>query len=258
MAKRLLKIAGAFLAAALCTVAAPGHAVCQSGSTKALAFEKRDYVEIEGTKNFNLSAAFTVEMWVTWSIRERDRQYLFGDEAWPGMSEKIPVKQESGCALRTTPLSHRLRAVELVLGSTNGWLVVTGKEVPELGGWHHIAVSKSPQMLRLFRDGKLDAEKTCTGVTFNSSPTNLFLGVRQYGWKDRSFQGGIRMFRISSSARYETSFKPQRTFTQAAATGVPFVFSDVRGVRSPEVSANIPKAPSFGPRGLNLGRSVNA
>ena len=76
MAKRLLRIAGAYLAAALCTVAAPGHAVCQSGSTKALAFEKRDYVEIEGTKNFNLSAAFTVEMWVAWSTRERDRQYL--------------------------------------------------------------------------------------------------------------------------------------------------------------------------------------
>ena len=257
MAKRLLRIAGAYLAAALCTVAAPGHAVCQSGSTKALAFEKRDYVEIEGTKNFNLSAAFTVEMWVTWSIREHDRQYLFGDEAWPGMSEKIPVKQESGCALRTTPLSRRLRAVELVLGSTNGWLVVTGKEVPELGGWHHIAVSKSPQMLRLFRDGKLDAEKTCTGVTFNSSPTNLFLGVRQYGWKDRSFQGGIRMFRISSSARYEKSFKPQRTFAQDADTVVLFDFSDVKGDRIPDVSGNNHEGLIVGARWLDLRKIGN-
>jgi hypothetical protein len=226
------------LSTVLCLLVTAGAAHAQSGAAKAVAFEKRDHVELEGTKGFNLNSAFTIEMWATWSMRDRGSQYFLADEAWPGMSEHIAVKQESGCALRTTVLSRRSRAVEFVMGSTNGWFEVTGREQPDLGGWHHFAVTKTDQVIRLFRDGKLDVEKRCAGVTFNASPTNLYLGVREHAFQDRVFHGGIRAVRISTRARYEKSFKPQRTFASDDATLVLLDFTAGKGDRIPDLSGN--------------------
>jgi hypothetical protein len=61
-------------------------------------------------------------------------------------------------------------------------------------------------MIRLYVNGEEYASRSCKGVEFIPSPTDVYLGARKNAYKDRIFEGAIRAFRLSSSARGVANF----------------------------------------------------
>jgi hypothetical protein len=102
------------------------------------------------------------------------------------------------------------------------WVTLNGPRIEATGQWHHLAVVKTLNAVRLFVDGRKSATLDARGMRFLASPTNVFLGVRRFAFVDRRFQGDIRAFRISSSARYREDFTPDESFSRDDMTLVLF------------------------------------
>ena len=191
------------------------------GSHPYLRFANRsDHVELEKTRGaLDLQKPFTIELWVRWDADILDKMlYLAGDEAWKGMSDKVPVDAESGWVIRTSKLKDAdKQAIQFNVASSTGgkrgkrsWLTVTtGYQRVEPKQWQHIAVCRTASELRIFWNGKLAARQSLAGIELHSAPSNVFLGVRKDAWEDREFVGDIRAFRISSKARYGERFTPE-------------------------------------------------
>jgi hypothetical protein len=177
---------------------------------------RRDHVELEKTRGMlDLQKPFTIELWVRWGTNITDKHlYLAGDEAWPGMSDKVPVTAESGWVLRTKkakgadkqPLDFTVAAT--VKGKRTWLSVLTDSQQVEPKQWQHIAICRTASELQIFWNGVPVARQALAGIELHSAPSNIFLGVREHAWKDREFVGDIRAFRISSKARYGAKFTP--------------------------------------------------
>lgn len=177
---------------------------------------RTECVELEKTRGMiDLQKPFTVELWTRWDADVVDKpHYLAGDEAWPGMSDKVLVAALSGWVVRTTKLKDADKyAIEFnVAASARGsreWLsVATSYQRVESKVWQHIAICRTSKELWVFWNGKPAARQSLVGIELHSSPSNVFLGVRKHAWLDREFVGDIRAFRASSKARYGPKFMP--------------------------------------------------
>jgi hypothetical protein len=190
-----------------------------------LQFASRGFVELEKTQNMiDLNGSFTVEVWVRFPKDTSKSQInlIAGDEAWKGMSTDFDVPHSScGWVLRTLPPEGGRGALVQfnIADSDKDWIGIGG--VPSKlfdGAWHHVAVAKTPETIRVFADGKQLAEKNCKGLKFVPCPSDLYLGVRKYGYENRRFEGDIRAFRVSNKARFVRAFQPQLTFGKDATT----------------------------------------
>ncbi len=207
----------------------------QSPVDRALQFKGRSYVELEKTGGLlDLNASFTVEMWVRVS-RSTSVNYLAGDEAWPGMSPEISTKSLCGWVLRTRGEQGGLSALDFTIATKNEWIYVIGKAQLEQDRWYHVAVSKSPDMIRLYVNGDECLSRSCKGLEFIPSPTDLYLGVRKNAHTDRSFEGAIRAFRVSSGARPQNELKPDQHFTRQPDTLILLDFSAGGGTQLPDL-----------------------
>ncbi len=178
---------------------------------------RNDHVELDKSRGaIDLQKPFTIELWVRWDADIIDKkQYLAADEAWKGMSEKIPVTAECGWVIRTTPVKDAdKQAIEFVIGAskagTRSWLTLTtGTQRVEANAWQHVAICRTATDLRIFWNGKPTVRRSVAGLELHSAPSNIFLGVRKDAWEDRQFVGDIRACRLSSKSRYDEKFAPQ-------------------------------------------------
>jgi formylglycine-generating enzyme required for sulfatase activity len=201
---------------------------------KCLRFRRQSYVELANTKGLlDLNQGFTAEMWVR--ISSSGGQYLIGDESWPNVGE--PVSRASGWVLRTSkgiPGPFNLTFAE----SKSEWWGVAGPDRPFSKEWEHVAVSKSPDAVQVYWNGKLYLSKSCQGLKFIPCPSNLFLGVRAKGFSDRNFDEEFSAFRLSSKAIYQREFSPPKTFEKTADTLILLDFSGDSGKAIPDVSGH--------------------
>jgi hypothetical protein len=191
-----------------------GEAPDPGPETGALRFTGRSYVELARTRGLlDLNRDFSIEMWARWSPLAEKPLYLAGDEAWPGMSPNVHVPRPCGWVLRTTAPEGGRRAVDFTIAAGSGkesqWVRVVGAPGTDSGGWQHVAVCKSADEIRVYWNGKLHARQACKGQRFVASPTDLYLGVRQDAHVDRSFDGDVREFRLSSAVLYTRDFHPE-------------------------------------------------
>lgn len=72
------------------------------------------------------------------------------------------------------------------------------------GEWRHLAATVNGRVVKLYVDGRLDAQDN-NGFTFTSSTASLFVGA---AWADNNCAGIVDEVRISSSVRYSGNFTP--------------------------------------------------
>jgi hypothetical protein len=178
----------------------------------------QDHVALAGSKVLvRLNSPFTIELWVRWDPKEKGPLCLAGDVAWPDMNPALPVRSTCGWVLRLLgePGSRRLdfnagaRAAGKPEGAWQGLKVPWGEESAE---WQHIAVCRSPEEVRLYRNGKLLGKRSVKGVLFVPAPTDLYLGIRANAYMTRRVSAGYRAFRAASEARYTGEFTPPAEF----------------------------------------------
>jgi hypothetical protein len=211
-----------------------------------LRFKDTDRIELEESQGLiEVNGAFTVEAWVRWEIDSTEKpQYLMGDEAWPEMSPELRAKRNCGWVLRTTGLEDgKKRSLDFTIGvSFNGkseWLrVLSPPQRCAEKAWQHVAICKSTERIELFWNGKLVGKKACRGLKFHEAPTNLYLGVRDHAFADRSFGGDFRAFRISSKVRYHNDFKPVKSFEKDKTTTLLLDFAAAEKDKIPDISGN--------------------
>ena len=207
---------------------------------------RNDHIELEKTRGaLDLQKPFTIELWARWDTDIVDKMlYLAADEAWPGMSEKVPVTALSGWVIRTSKVKDAdKQAVEFnVAASARGtrtWLtVVSSYQRVEPKQWQHISVCRSPSELKIFWNGKPVARRSLAGMELHSSPSNVFLGVRRDGWEDREFVGDIRAFRMSSKVRYNDRFTPEVSWESDDVTLALPDLPKTDGALAPDASGN--------------------
>jgi hypothetical protein len=205
---------------------------------------RADHVELDKTRGaLDLQKPFTIELWTRWDADAGDRVlYLAGDEAWPGMSEQIPVTAACGWVIRLDKAKDGgKRAVEFSAGASGKgvreWVgVVTPEQAVKPEQWQHVAVCRTTSELRIYWNGKLVAKKPVAGVTLLAAPTNAFLGVRKDSYPNRDFAGDIRAFRISTKALYTDAFIPKAELTHDDATLVLLDFAAADDKQIPDLS----------------------
>jgi hypothetical protein len=193
-----------------------------AGPVRCLRFSECGYVELKKTTGLiDLNDSFTVESWIRFDGKNNKQATFIGDEVWHQMSPAIDVSTSGGWVLRLQPTDDPAKSiVQFVAGTTNPeWFVVDSSPVVVLDGeWHHIAVSKTPEVLRLFFDGKRVSEEKCKDARFTPSVTDLYIGVRKNAFPNRQFKGEYRAFRISNKARYSEAFVPPASFVKDPRT----------------------------------------
>lgn len=182
----------------------------------------RDTVILRRTAGMNCpSTAFTAEFWVRWP--ERKPQYLLADECWPEMSPSVPVDRERGGCFRRNHRGDGTATLDFtyaiaVPGTRGGWYTVESAPLRVSTQWEHVAVSSDGRVIRLFRNGEMVAARDAAGVPFVGGVTDLALGVRPDGLKDRRADFDLRAFRVSEGARYTADFVPPRRFERDGST----------------------------------------
>jgi hypothetical protein len=205
-----------------------------------------DRVEIEKSKGaLDLRKPFTIEMWVRWDNENLDKvMSLATDEAWPGMSDAISAPGPSGWIIRASKLKESGRhAWQFTVGGLNtrkrDWLNATaGDQVIKPDHWQHLAVVRAADVIRVYWNGRGQSRAPLAGIKLEASPTNIFLGVRSHGHKDRDFRGDIRGFHITARAKYSDAFTPEFPFEKDDNTLVLLDFAAAHGKSVPDLSGH--------------------
>lgn len=142
-----------------------------------------DYVRIEDNADFDsITSEITVETWI-----KVDRF----DRTWQG----IVTKGDNSWRL------HRKGTTNNLNFAINGVGNITGSTNVNDGEWHHVAAVYNGSQMRLYIDGKLDAQMNATG----SIPTNnydVLIGANDQR-AGRNFEGQIDDVRIWNTGRSE-------------------------------------------------------
>jgi len=191
-----------------------GSAAPLCAEDHAAKFTKRSFIEIENSASaLNLNHDFTIEVWTKWSDSDRV-EVIAGDEVWPGMAPDISVAENRGWTLRKWRVEDQ-DVIDFTVGidqGTAGWFTLKEALAKKSANWVHIAVCRRNDSLMLFANGKRLATAGIKGRTLFKSPTPMYLGVRKNAHENRNFYGYIRGFRVSSKARYSSSFSVAKSF----------------------------------------------
>lgn len=165
------------------------------------------YVEIEGSEGLlDLNKDFTIEMRVSWQPSP-PRAYFAGNEAWPGMSDQIKVQTQCGWVLRKIAGNDFDELDFTFACKGKNWVRVKGR-FRKTTDTVHLAVSRDRDVISLFANGQIVAQKNVSGFTIVPSPTPLYLGPRNHGHQ-RTFNGTISFFRLANVALYRNApFQP--------------------------------------------------
>ncbi|MGE3809139.1 MAG: LamG-like jellyroll fold domain-containing protein, partial [Gemmataceae bacterium] len=196
-----------------------------------LTFTGNAHVEIENSKSLiRFDKPFTAEMWVYIS-KNNPGFFLCGD------FHAAPTDL-SGWCIAGQASTHRDQDV-IVLFAKFGFRRLTssgGLEQFEVfpERWHHVALVMDGETGRLFVDGRVLRE--LSPKARSSSPDAIYLGSKPDSDTQR-FNGKIRAFRLSSTARYQGVFTPPQLFNKDRHTEVLLDFCG-KGERVPDLSGH--------------------
>ena len=159
---------------------------------------------------------FTLEFWV--KLTSFTNQYACivgsGATAWTGASMElfVPNEPDQGAFY---PSRHFVLASNSFTvadggkkGPSGGYLLNSINEA-QLFHWHHVAVTRQGNTVRLFVDGVLNDTNTTTApISFASNGT--WIGSNGWDGGLSYFDGAIEEFRVTKgTARYTADFTPQ-------------------------------------------------
>jgi serine/threonine protein kinase len=188
----------------------------------------KEHVELGNTAGLiDLNGSFTVEMWVKF---DKGIQYFVADETWPGVGPPS-IQRTHGWVLRIEP-DLRLNFNAAV---AREWYSVRGPVIAFDERWHHLAISKSPQRLQMFLDGKIYATANTADIQFVNCPLNLFLGPSN-AQDPRRIHAAFKAFRVSGRQLYTQEFTPPARFDRTGDTLVLLDFGVGEGNTLPDLS----------------------
>jgi hypothetical protein len=208
----------------------------------ALRFSERGHVDLlDSVGLIDLNGAFTIELW----HRVEGAGSLAGDDPLPPAGAITDVSRSApGWFLRKVHLDdaeyNTVMRYEFLMGrpAPEPRFSVVSIPVVQAGPWHHVAVSKSDDELRLFVDGVLVAVQPCAGKVFVNSSGPISLGVPLLSPEDRKLWGDIRGFRLSKTGRYHDKFIPQEVFDNDPQTLALLDFSRQDGNELPDLATS--------------------
>jgi hypothetical protein len=225
--------------------------------TSYLQFKERDYVELNKTRGMlDLNKPFTIEVWCRTNAKKTGPAYLIGDEAWPGMSDALPDKMLSGFVLRLdTVVEADKRELDFTISGQargkNEWLhIVSRPQKVDDEKWHCISVSRTPDIIYIFLDGKKVKSRDVTNINMVACSSNIFLGCRKDGWKDRELNCDISSVRISNKARYEADYSPVK-FIKDTNTQALYDFTGTKDDCLIDISGNERNGMISGPKSIS-------
>jgi hypothetical protein len=161
------------------------------------AVDGNDYIDIPASSDFYLgSGDFTIDTW-------------FNRQGGNGTTRIIAGQCNAGGADQSFQL--RLNSSNVLEALVNGTNNVTGTTAVISVGWHHAALVRSGNILRLFLDGVQEGGDIAFTGAVTSSTSPLAVG-RIGAFPSLSFNGYIDEFRISIGvARWTSNFTPPAT-----------------------------------------------
>lgn len=200
-----------FLLAILMSAVMPAFLVSAADEPKAAAkFVERASIELAKTeKLLKLDRDFTIELLAKWQPRA---VYLAGDEAWPGMSDRIKVTETCGWVLRTRMDKNKETLDFTIATREKEWISLKAAIPLKRPEWNHIAVGRKDETLVLFFNGVAIARSSLVGLTVLESPTPLYLGVRAHAHENRRMNGYIARFAVAQTFRFPQGPKPGLIF----------------------------------------------
>lgn len=169
----------------------PGHLYTTSGDYGVAIYEDPDCIDID-MKGYTFQAPFTLEVY--FFANEEDQGAIYPLMAWPGA---FAIYQDADGYF--------------VAGSTDdtsGSVALTSAQPIMDGGYHHVALSYDAEGEgQLFLDGQ---KLSNASVDLVGTPgEHLHLGC--WPGQEAYFSGILGEIRLSSSARYASSFEPNWT-----------------------------------------------
>ena len=162
-------------------------------------FTGRSYIEIQNSAGaLDLDKNFTIEMSAKWH-RPDATDVLAGDEAWPSMSNEVPVVGEHGWTLRKHRVDNQ-NIIDFTVGSDQSWLSLTAPIPANSYARFHVAICRHDDDLTMFLNGRRVGDLSVAGKKLLNSPSPMYLGVRKHAWANRTFEGQIRGFHASAAA----------------------------------------------------------
>lgn len=214
-------------------------------------FSGQSYIRVRESANIiDLEGDFTVELWVRWDGRAE--AMFCGKSAWPSMtlgraSKKVDnddekeieeVTDECGWEIRGMIIKRRPTIVFSVGVEDKQWLHLESRIEQNGSPWHHVAVCRKQDELKMFVNGEPVANRSIKKLRLLDSPMDIHLGPQPYTNLKDKFDGSIRGFRVSSASRYDGRFKPGDQWTNDDETALLFDFLDVDGTTIHDASAN--------------------
>jgi hypothetical protein len=123
------------------------------------------------------------------------------------------------------------------VGTTEGYLTLPAAKPWDWSQWTHLALVFDGQQATLYVNGKPQARKTTDAApTHNRHPLYVGADPDERGRPSRFFTGAIDEVRLSSAARYDRPFTPQRVLQRDNDTVLLLHFDQVFGGAFPDDS----------------------
>jgi hypothetical protein len=174
-------------------------------------------------------------------VPERLEQYTL--ECWvragepKGTAALVTKTEASAYGIFWSAESEAVTLPTAYVGTTAGYLSLTATEPWDWKQWTHLALVFDGAKATLYVGGKPQAEQTTDAKpTHNRHPLYIGADPDSRGQPTRFFTGEIDEVRLSTTARYERPFTPQRIFERDGDTLVLLHFDQVLGSAFPDDS----------------------
>ncbi len=157
-----------------------------------------EFISTPDSSDFTVSSgAFTVDFWFNRTSGDGVNRFLFGQRVTTPVNTSIEGLLSGGNVVQAAISSDGVN-----------FTVVTGVTTITASGWHHYAVVRTSDILRLFLDGVQEGgDVAFTGSVFDSSSSFQVGGIT--GLLANGFVGSIDELRLSVGiARWTSNFTP--------------------------------------------------
>ena len=158
-------------------------------------FDTKNYLKVESHDDFSLDGDFTIEWWT-----HRAGGVTLSD--WFTIGDS---KNSTGLELYIGSSGS-----SLVLYSNNGSIITANSGSPSQEVWHHMAVVRSSNTIKIYVDGTADSTTVSNSSTFSG---DLHLGVEYYNGsatvRSKMHMSNFRI--LKGTALYTANFTPPNT-----------------------------------------------
>ena len=158
-------------------------------------FDTKNYLKVESHDDFSLDGDFTIEWWThrAGGVTNSD-WFTIGD-----------AKESNGLELYIGSSGS-----SMVLYSNNGSILTANSGSPSQEAWHHMAVVRSSNTIKVYVDGTADSTTVSNSSTFSG---DLHLGVEYYNGsatvRSKMHMSNFRI--LKGTALYTANFTPPNT-----------------------------------------------